>query len=793
MSSTPTTEQAEVIGAKETRLLVSAAAGSGKTYVLVERYLQHVLSGVRPDEILTITFTKKAAAEMKRRIVDKLMGEGRREDAQIAETGPIQTIHGFCERILRENSVAAGLDPEFEIMAGEHYSALLGEAIAAALAAPQEDDSPVPDLLEAVAGRRLNRESDSPHQRLFEAVSEGIKALRGTRIDPDRLEQLYAPPARVQLHWEETVLGQMPPAVQEAFAQGKSAQGALPGRESFDQTLRRIHKELNIRVPEFLRAGPSDPEGAAKQTCALVQLVVSTWRRLEAAMKQRHELDFTLLESMAVNLVQSNSHVKARLRKQFRVVFVDESQDLNPMQYRLLDAVGIEHEMLVGDAQQSIYGFRLADARLFQSRSESGGARKLPLSKNWRSDDGILEFVDTVFSFHWKDYQRMAPRLEPDQNVLFMDGVERSFDGVEGWMIDERDPAATALMVKELLAEIPPLTAKDVCILVRGVRAGIEIVRALARQGVPAQMVGGTDEYYTRMEIRDVSNALRALTDPHDDYALLAVLRSPFVGVSLDTLVLLSHKEEGDEHSIFERITLPDRPTLPEEDEILIATFMGWFKPLHAYADRLAAWEVISELLATTSYLEALARRANGSQLVANVRKLLAVAAKLPDQGAFAFAEQVREIQRMRHREGDAPTEDEDTDMVKVMTIHKAKGLEFPVVIVPETHSRISTKRSPDVEADSTLEMVATKLSDSKSIFAEFLAQRRRERASAEEWRVLYVAMTRAKSRLCVVLDSQRRPDRFSGAIARAIRLEMQDPPPGMKIRNPGSGKPPVN
>lgn len=768
----PTDQQRTVIESQHPHLMITASAGSGKTGVLVEKFLRLVREGRQPDEILTITFTRKAAAEMKRRIVSRLLESGNSHAAQIAETGPIQTLHGFCERVLRENSVAAGLDPEFEILDGGESRRMLARAVAEALSVGFEDpdDEPVIELIRTLAGRSGGRRGalDSPHQVLIRSVETIVDKFRGSRIGVEELEQMGTSPKALAASWVAAAGSVLPPEVAALWAE--------PGTTV--NQLASACKQAGIQRPNWLMPLDDSVDVAAEHTCALLQLAARTWRRLERDMIRSHRLDFVLLERLAVDLVTSSAEVKLRLAQQYPVVFVDEAQDLNPMQYRLLGSLEGAARMLVGDEQQSIYAFRLADVELFRNHPAETGVAPLALTRNFRSDTGILAFVDTLFGTMWPSYKPMADT----DNVHVLAGAPRpSFDGVELWPMEHRDTIGVAMRVRSLVQDVVREggRAGDICVLVRQSQFGIDLLRRLQRMGVLARLAGGTERYFTRMEVRDVANMLRALVDPGDDFSLLASLRSPFVDLSLDGIVMLAANREAGPN-VYHRLRLVP---LGVADQAKIEAFGAWFDPLSRSADRMCAADVIAELFAVTPYLERLARRANGPQLLANSRKLLSLAAGRPEEGPVEFAERVRETQGLGHKEGEAPIDDEGADSVQIMTIHKAKGLEFPVVVIPETHGRTAKRFNRDVRVDARVPMVTTAFAGSRSPISLFMEERESLRDLEEEWRVLYVALTRAEHRLCVVIDPRNRPDTFAGAIAKAIGFKADAPPPGVRLR----------
>lgn len=796
MKLNPTAEQHNVINASAPKIIVSAAAGAGKTFVLVERYLRILQDrptpdALRPDNILTITFTRKAAAEMKDRIVRRLHDAGLEQDAQIAETGPIQTIHGFCERVLKENAIEAALDPDFEVIVGAETQQWREELILDTLANPDEDDETIHGLLEMLAGS-FTRNGTTPQAALQRAIEVGLGKLRGSGRTPDELLAMYATPEATLETWRLQLVEDLDPTVAASL--------------DFDQPLGdqivALYKQMRKKAPSWAKVG-ADDRRIAVFTSAYVRLVTDVWRQLEARMRRRGKLDFTLLEQMAVDLVATNPVVQARLQRQYQVVFIDEAQDLNPVQYKLLTGLGIATELMVGDAQQSIYGFRQADRQLFVERQGESDQTSLTLSTNHRSDPGILAFVDRVFGEVWaEDYQPMLPAPAPpttEGNVLFLnfEAAKPNFDGVELWPMAMNDATRVAELIKHMQTPEagqtePAFRLRDICILVRKGFFALKLQNALKMVGIESQIIGANEEYYTRLEVRDIANALRWLSDPHDNYAALATLRSPFVDVTLDTFILLAKRRQSGQ-SVYEQIleatAHPGQSDLPPEDIDRLWELRRWFDDLATHADRLSAWEVMGDLFARTRFLETLGRREGKEQMIANARKLLILAAEQPEIGPREFAESVRDIQRIAHRESQALTLDEDADAIRIMTIHKSKGLEFPVVIVPETLSPEGSSEK-EIYVDVKAGLIAACFHSDYGLMGRWLQHRDDERSREEGWRVLYVAMTRAQKRLCLVLrDSPDRKRSLGGELAGMLRLDKQTDRQGLVVREYGTGK----
>lgn len=760
----PTPEQRAVIEATDASVVVTAAAGAGKTAVLVWRYLKHVEDGLEPDQILTITFTKKAAAEMKGRIVKELRLGKRYREAQIAETGPIQTIHSFCERLLRENALEAGLDPRFQIAADSESREILERAVRATLSSSLEDKPEAERLISYLAGQRSYSSGQSPYSKLEEAVSAILGRLRGSGLGLDDLERDYCDPLSLQRVFESRMLEELPLPVAEFVR--RNIEGSIAER------IQAGYKEWGEKAPRWVSAKPDETADreALDHTAGLFQLCASAWEGIEAEMEREQRLDFTALEARALRLLTRSAATRARIQRQYRVVMVDEAQDLNPTQYRLLAAMEIESEMLVGDAQQSIYGFRLADPRIFESRIDKDSRR---LSVNQRSEAGILRFVDHVFGTLWGNYAPMTPPPAP----IDLDVIELPvFPGIELWHQQDRNTAEVALLIKEMIEEHAPALS-EVAILVRDSAFAQEMKSSLDLIGLASRITGGTERFYARLEIRDLANTLTALGDPFDDFALLAMLRSPVVGLSLDAVALLARKSP-----VVEALDAFESPV--PEDAAKLMRFLEWYTPMRGFADRLSAWEVLSELFAVSGYLPALAKRRNAGQLLANVRKLLRLAADEPELGPLEYADRIREIQRLKHREGDAPAEDEKAELITIMTIHKAKGLEWPVVIVPQMHKPIG-RRTSDVEIDPRLCLAVTKFGKRPSLYHTWLSWQRNEREREEELRLLYVAFTRARQRLCITIHGSAKHDTLAKRVAGIVGVG-KTMPPGYVVRQIG-------
>ena len=750
----PTPEQRAIIDHPGEKLVVLAAAGAGKTAVLVERYLKYVRDGFAPDEILTITFTKKAAAEMKRRIVANLRDEGRLHEAQVAETGPIQTIHSFCERLLRENALEAGIDPSFEIISDVESSRQQDFAIRSAISS--DDLPPEAERLIAFLAGKMRYGNSSPYGEIEASISSVLDGLRGSGIEPTFLEETLADPVRFRQYIDRQILDEQTPEV-------KAGVRLAPG-DHLHAALQQAYRDLQLRPqsPISKRLDREIDELVVLHTSGLLQLCQRAWMTLEQNLYSNHKLDFNALEARAITLLETSIITRDRVGQQYKIIMVDEAQDVNPLQDRLISLMNIERELIVGDPQQSIYGFRLADPERFRERAKMG--QSLPISVNQRCSAGVIQTVDDVFGNLWREYHAMRP---PPKPMDFENNTKPDHEGVEVWLqqVENLDELANHLLAARAESYF---SWSDVAALVRKTKFAVRLKEVFDRHEIPCRIAGGSENFYTRLEIRDVANTLRSLGNPYDDYALLAMLRSPVVGLSLDSISLLAQKKPV----VDSLATL--HPTVAE-DAARIERFLTWFTPLREIADRIPAWELLGQFLATSDYLASLASRRNGSQQIANVRKLLRLAASEPELTSLDYAEQIREIQILRHREGDAPTDDEAEPKVTITTVHKAKGLEWPVVLIPEVHERLTVNPGA-VEVDARRHLTVAKFTPKSSFYHDWIASKRHERDAAEEERLLYVAMTRARERLFLVAHNAANPNSMARKLASALGITSLTP-----------------
>ncbi len=561
----------------------------------------------------------------------------------------------------------------------------------------------------------------------------------------------------------------------------KKARAMSPADLETAAALERVR--FAVERAKELFAYEGDRERTAEElTRRFWRLLLATWAAYDEAKRERAVLDQTDLQAEAVHLLEVSPAVRRRYQRRFRHLLVDEFQDTNPIQLRLIQLLhegrpdGVPRSCLfvVGDEQQSIYGFRGADERIFAATvrqfRRSPSRAFVPMVRNYRSRGEVVGFVNALF-------ERIGAAGGTEFRALEAGGDYAPVEGpcVE-MLVSPPVPRATypQLEAEALARHIGALVAEgavrltdrrsrrlgerlrygDCAVLFRSLSSITAYEDAFARAGIPFYVVGGGRGYYARREVRDILNVLSALDTPTDDLALAATLRSPMFGVSMDALAALHEIGEGrDEERPRGPLCLSLKEYLvqapPESaDAEAVRAFVELTERLRGEADRLTVGAILERIVAATNYDAKLLVRRDGRRRLANVRKLLWMAHAAPDRRVSEFVRALREIEKLAEREGDAPTEEEAADVVRFITIHKSKGLEFPVVYVADLDRSLGHTSDGLFECDASVPAVACRMGEYKSVAYRAIAQARSERELAEAYRVLYVAMTRARERL---------------------------------------------
>jgi ATP-dependent helicase/nuclease subunit A len=817
-----TPEQADAIARRDGDLMLSANAGSGKTFVLVERFVASVIEdGLRPDQVLAITFTDKAAGELRARVRGRLLQVGERDAAREAEGAWITTFHGFCQRILRAHAVAAGLDPAFTVLEPADGRAAAREAFDVALAGfLAQPRTEALDLAAAYSVDRLQRMVVTAHDALRSRgqtrpalpqprpadLGAATATLRGACAAlADELAGCPTNGARVDAAREalQTCAALLDGGAEvdvDAVKVGRTATPLkTPAADAYREACDAYAHALADR-----RAGPA---------LKLVDELLGRYADAYAAAKRgRAAVDFDDLELLVRDLLVGEPGIAAGYRERFERIMVDEFQDTNPLQLELLELVARDNACTVGDELQAIYAFRHADVEVFRARRASlqAAGRAATLATNFRSRPEILRALNGAFGplhEHWVDLRPGRddpPAREPVVELLVTDHDAWSADppsalGVglpAASAVKQAEARFVAQRIGELVHE-DGVARRDIVVLLRAATDMGLYERALELAGLATLSAGGRG-WWARQQVRDLCNLLAALANPRDEQALLSLLASPMVGLSSDALALLALTAQEGRATIWEAANDPDLAHAPDDAERLRA-LRTWFAAERERAPRLGLDEVLQRALRRTRYDLHVLALPRGARRLANVHKLLRLAAAYEarhGRDVRGFIDLATAELDADAREIDAPVDLGGLDAVRLMTIHAAKGLEFPVVVVADLGRRANLSAPDLVVADGRVGLRLVGLDGSRGNAFEFdaIEAQRREADEDEERRIMHVAMTRAGERL-ILSGAARLADNWPQPTAGAPPLSWIGPAlvptvasiePGEPVRDDG-------
>lgn len=837
-----------------THCALTANAGSGKTRVLVERFLRVVYDGTPLGEVVALTYTEKAASELRRKIAERVT------DAMAAAADPserarwetirdglagafIGTIHSFCSRILREFPVEAGVDASFTVMEGvdsqEAVRGAIAESLQDILHRDPADHRRVAlfDLLRrlgrtraltaltALIDKREALERLNGPGGLYRGTDDGVIGLWQDELIAAAEKAVGSPDLAADL---ATLAGNV--SGKEAGAAAEMLRTFLeaPGLRTRGEACLRMFSTLltkdgSPRVAQFGRDAPGpllasavrrigqqrpslDPlleiavngvDAGAHRTLlrltrTLLDLAGDALGRYARAKEEGARLDFEDLQ-LGMRSLLRNDAVRGQLARRFRFVMVDEFQDTNRLQSEillpLLQNLDAGNLFIVGDPKQSIYRFRNADVRVFNRTRDaiieaSGRASALALGESFRPLRDIAAFVNTVFSSALRTegeegYDPLVvarPNREPGRVELLLAG------SAAGGVQEEAELVARRILAlrREPLEVFGPTEEKrpaafgDVALLLRS-RTSLEAFeQAFVRNGIPYQVSAGVG-YFQTQDIYDACNYLRFLTDSGNDIALAGVLRSPFFSVSDAALFRLAGaRREG---PLWRALTAPgspagDTPSLQRAVRVLAEDL--------TLGVRLPVPELLARIYRRTRIAGTLAGTTRGAQALANLDKLTRMARAFEAQGfngLHDFVERLRRLVDDEQREGQAAME-EQTDAVRIMTVHAAKGLEFPVVVVPRLHASAVRDAEPFIDEDLGIGMRTSRDGGALAPIADSIRQRERRRQEEEELRIFYVAATRARDALILSAEEGTGGDGKESWLA-CVRRAFPGSPPG--------------
>ncbi len=799
-------------------IAVTAGAGTGKTRTLVGRYLSLLEEGCSPRQILAITFTEKAAREMRNRARSAVRARGDHAvtpeqrafwvDLEAGmEAARIGTIHSFCAEVLRSHPAQAGVDPEFKVVEEGISAMLRQQAVEEALAWAALDPEVAPlftsfsprglgQVLSFLLERRLDAASalkaeadeggrwrravklaldavvDAPE------VTDRIAALRRLEEDgdlpQDAGDKLADQIAALLADWEEMLAerrsGDLLGVATRLFAIRRNRMRLNVGKKNSQAKalLTGLRQTYDDRLGPWLGGGKADdpaPDQAAESSFAQdLPRLTALFRQAEDAYRtsldEQFALDFDDLEQKALDLL-GIPEIRERWQAELSTILVDEFQDTNGRQRDIIQALWGDtpgRVFVVGDARQSIYRFRGADVTVFRRMGESikaRGGEPIGLDTTFRPHQGLLSVLDRLISpimGSGEDPDRLyvvaytpmtAHRAQPREGMKspFVEFVIGAGEDAEA----ARPRAALALVerLQELHAERQIASWEDVALLFRASTGFAAYENALEGFGIPFVTVAGRG-FYDRPEVRDLLNILQALAQPWDDLALAGLLRSPAFGLSDAGLYRL--RSNGGAPRPIRSELQADLGKLDVPDQAAALRAREFLEGLEPLVDRLPVAELLKRVIDRADYRAALASAHH--RYWRNVDKLLADAHASRLVQVRAFLDYVRTLRDVGAREGEAPVEADGA--VRLMTIHKAKGLEFPFVVLADASRQSrNTAQTAYLPPDTGLVFKGDR-SEAQSLAYGLAGWLDGQQSEAEDSRLLYVAATRAQDKLLI-------------------------------------------
>ena len=771
MTGKLTTSQQKGVDITDRDLCVVAGPGSGKTRVLVERFANLVITRKASiNEILTLTFTEKAANEMKIRAAGLFEQKGMEQERQEIEFAYLSTIHSFCARLLRENAIEAGIDPQFRVMDELEAGRLKEQALESTLK-ERTDEKTLDTFLNGI----FWKQTDAKKSRLksfrenliqlyekirsacvpiaetvsiddlspdilstYNSVEELIKEIKDIYSDSKLTPKTREKVEYVLVQWNAS---DMRNGIDELYC-GKEK---ISQKDDFLALLNRV-KTVQNSIALQVSKDVKKPLGALREELKnLIGLLVEDYStsikvmirdflmNFDIAYSERKKvgglIDFTDLEVKAIELLKNNEYIANEIKRKFKYILVDEFQDISGLQKKIINLIRSKNNLfIVGDAKQSIYGFRNADVEIFQDiQNDIDPGSLISLNENFRSRPQILDFINHIFNELWPSNstsQGTSPPYEgeergdvfnssKDNTQQLKPGAKfsnKAFPSIEIIVVEGNDKTEArkwesmeiAKRIKEIVdnGEIKitnkrererRISYRDFAILFRSTTDIKLYEHSLSHLDIPYYVVSGRG-FYNTTEITDLINLLKVIESPLDEINLAAVLKSPFVGIDDDALFRLAdHAHSSNEKKLLYQ-SLDDVGSIKEIEEYSrdrIVQFTQFLNEVQDIKPRTSLWKLISFVLKKTEFQSKMLLFSNGKKKYANLRKLVELCKIQEEFEPLVlrdFIEIVDGYKFREIRESEAPVETEEDDVVKMITTHSAKGLEFPVVIVADTN-----------------------------------------------------------------------------------------------------------
>lgn len=881
-----TSEQKKVIDLRDRDILVSAAAGSGKTAVLVERIVNRICADNPPvdiDRMLVVTFTKAAAAEMRERVsraIDSLKeqkpdDENLQRQSTLVHNALITTIDSFCLFVVQNNFAQLNLDPDFRIGDQAELKLMLKDALAQVFEDnyAREDNEAFINLIDTYSKGR----NDSAVRQMVEDIYYKAGSSSWPRKWMNSLLRLYDIKSAKQLEDSEIINEivdysrvLLEEAVQE-LTMAKDLASATPGLEKYALTLSEdialfdgmadvtgyvgMQEFLNKisfgriavirkfdgdekkkeRVKSMRDAAKKKVDGIKQKYFGmstklmyeqlerqrpfvkeLIRLSLEFYDAMEAVKTRKRVFDFSDIEHFALRILVDEQTLEPtetarEFSKHFEEIMIDEYQDSNQVQEDILTAISREHQgvgnmFMVGDVKQSIYRFRMARPELFMEKyntytSDDSAHQRIDLHKNFRSRNEVLDFTNDIFykimaadlgNVQYDDDAALYPGASyPEETmrpeILLVDYKDEELseiiedeDGdkvqIEALLIANRIRSLmeNGMVTDKKTGQLRAVQYRDIVILSRSVATWGNTVAAVLKDcDIPAHVESNTG-YFSSYEIQVILSMLRILDNPLQDIPMAAVLASPIVGMDDEELAQIRAAFKG--VSFAQAVLSAMAGEDGYEDEKLKAFALVFERLRGAVADT-PIHELLYMMLDETGFYRYASAMPAGKRRRQNIDMLIEMAAayeKTSYKGLFHFVRYIDIQQKYEIDYGEADTAGENDDVVRIMTIHKSKGLEFPVVFVSGLGKGFNTQ---DTKSDLVIheklglglvEKTKSPRTKRPSLIRNEIESRIKRENLGEELRVLYVALTRAKEKIILtggLSNAQKSFEKYRGNV----------------------------
>jgi ATP-dependent helicase/nuclease subunit A len=823
-------------------LVVTAGAGTGKTTLLVDRLVHLLLRNPEPlkiTEIVALTFTNKAADEMKLRLRQRLQAcldiqldreaandteaktksdvealialyqlskddlDHRTHDAlRNLERSDIGTIHSFAANLLRLYPLEAGVDPQFREDDGAAFDRLFDDqwdqwldqelSLRSEHAADWKKILPrctldqIKALAKSMAAENVDlRQNSNGGSAVPAALRDWLVKLEAKaaalieRYPQDRMNEKL-------VHAACAVLSEFKKAGQPSDT--LTAESALLSEKTINRNIEGWSSEDIAEAQEVVRAAKGLIKVDGELTEMLWRLLVPFATDFRERFIREGNISFDGLLVRARDLVRDQTRVRADLKRRYRTILIDEFQDTDPIQYEILLYLAEEPGkaatdwrqvkvtpgkiFVVGDPKQSIYAFRRADIEAYlevvEKMIKAQNGVECRLTTNFRSNKAILDVVNGAFENLIQpqdgvqpDYIAIHPApgrtaasshipkiavrkiVTPEQDLNAETARRLEGESLARWLKEQVLYKAAILNIHGERVRAQP---KDVAILLRKLTDIHDYLEPLRRQGI-RYVVEGERHFYAAKEIIDAVSLLRAVENPHDRLALVGVLRSP-LGALTDQQIYELHRQNLLDYRAAAKLNSKDFPPT-------LAQLYNALARLHEETRALPIGAAVAHVFTALPVELLAACYFHGEQAVANLQKLAQQAELLGREGLTTLKEAIRQLERRVldvKDEGESVLAEENLDAVRIMSIHKAKGLEFPIVILAGCHTGIEGRHSADAEAmfDWSTGLTGLRIGSISDLAGLYIAEKTRLRDAEEQKRLLYVAMTRARENLIV-------------------------------------------